>query len=289
MSCSATKKRKLPRPGIYDPNYSSDPQYGNVSTLPDGQKRVHTYFRDKPQKDDYYRVSIFIPDCSIPNISTTKIEEVTEIEVPIIKNFGVELIEGNNIENKINAHLAVGLFEKDVLSLGPFPSFGSLPPATLDKHEHEAVFIMNEPIAYAVFEHDEKHCFSNIPERGYTCLQNYLNLFISVHDVKPTEHVSLHVFVDYVWCKMKYQDALIWKADFEKNIQKELKYRLISSTDKTLIVSRGEIRVDESTDPSKFPEIVKTDKIYKVAERSLAGAISSKEVLWGETIKKYMK
>ena len=293
MSCSTatTKKRKVSKPGIYDPNYSSDPQFGNVSTLPDGQKRIHNYFRDEVDKDDYYRISIFIPDCEVPAIHSRQIDEVTEFDVPIIKNFHVELIEGNNIDKKSTAHVAVGIFEKDRLSLGPFPSFGDFPEATLSTHEHEAVFIMNDPIAYAVFESGNQHCFSNIPERGYTCLQNYVCLYISVHDMKtdPKIPLSLHIMTDYTWCKMKYKDALIWKADFEKNIQKRLKYRLISSGNKTFICSRGEVRIDESADPSKFPQIQNNAKSFRVAERSLAGAMASKQVLWGETIKKYMK
>lgn len=290
---SKKAKRTLAEPGIYDPNYSQDPQYGNVSTLPDGVKRVHTFFRDKPDADDYYRLQIIFPECPAPRIDSSKLSEVEEMDVPIIKNVQVVFSEESNLDKSVKANILVGIFEKDQLSLGPFPPIiEGAQDQTLDLHNHEAVFLLNDPIVYYFFDGDRVICSNNIPnpKRGWICLQNYVNLFVSVHGVQTDKYLSFNVYLDYTWCKMKYKDALIWKADFEKNIQFNKKYRLYHSADRTLIISRGNTGgMHEGSDPSKFPPFVNNKDVYKIPERSLAGAISPREVLWGETLKKYLK
>lgn len=292
---SKKAKRTLPSTGILSPNYSSDPQYGNVSTLPDGQKRIHIYFRNIPkEKDFYYRLNILIPECEVPIIDPNNIDHIDEMNVPVIRNFRVELTEKSDIE-KLNkaAHIGVGLFEKDALSLGPFNALAEFGAGQhLDLKNHEAVFILNEPICYYFFEgSDGRHGSNNIPNdsRGWICLQNHINLFVSVHDVDKNKYVSFNAYIDYTWCKMKYRDALIWKADFERNVPYQMKYRLYHQEPETLIQSRGELTFGESNDPSKFPPFVNNQKHFKIPERSLAGALSPKEVLWGKALEKYMK
>lgn len=288
---SKKPKRTLPQTGIYDPNYSQDPQYGNVSTLPDGTKRVHTYFRDKVKPDDYYRIQILFPECTPPLIDSSRIGEIDEINVPIIKNFSVEITEESNLWDSFLANVIIGISEKDTLSLGPFPAIKEFAPdQTLPQSNPEAIMILNNPIAYFTYAHSEKHAVSNIPnpKRGWICLQNYVNLFIATRDTDQTKFLSFNAYVDYDWCKMKYKDALIWRADFEKNLNYNLKYRLYHSGDQTLILSRGDVAIHESNDPSKFPPFVNNKQVYKIPERSLAAAISPREVLWGETLKKYM-
>ena len=291
---SKKAKRKLPSTGILSPNYSSDPQYGNVSTLPDGQKRIHIYFRTIPKEKDYYfRLLVLIPECEVPRIDPNNIDHVDEMNVPVIRNFTVTLTENSDIEKGSKGLIGVGLFEKDALSLGPFNALAEHGPGqNLDLHNHEGVFIMNEPICYYFFEGASgQHVSNNIPNdtRGWICLQNHVNLFVSVHSVAKDKYISFNAYIDYTWCKMKFKDALIWKADFERNVPYQLKYRLVHQEPETLIQSRGELTYSESQDPSKFPPVVNDQKHYKIPERSLAGALSPKEVLWGKALEKYMK
>lgn len=288
-------KRKLPKVGIFDPNLSQDPQYGNVSTLRDGLKRIHFHTDMEPDSSDgWYRHQIIIPECGVPKISDQEIDEVTKISVPIIKRFEVQFVEGGKLEKSSNAFASIGLFESDVLSIGPFQEFdGSDGELKLDaEKDQEAILIMNKPIAYECIENEDKSVVSNLAERGYIILQNYVNLFVGLRNVKLNEKLAFNVYIDYEVCDTTYQEALIWQADFEKFIDHRLKYRvhIDDVTKNVTIISRGEIETKFETDPSDFPKVVlNTSKIFKVKTRAVErAAVPTKELVWAEAMKKYL-
>lgn len=287
-------KRKLPKVGIFDPNLSQDPQYGNVSTLKDGLKRIHFHADMEPDSNDgWYRHQIIIPECEIPAISEHKIEQVTKISVPIIKNFSVQFVEGGKLEKQSNAFVSLGIFEADTLSIGPFQELdGSEGTAKLDPATHqEAIMIVNKPIAYECHENQDTTYVSNMAQRGYIMLQNYVNLFLGLRNMKLNEKFAFSVYIDYEVCDTTYQEALIWQADFEKFIDHKLKYRVhIDDVVKNVtILSRGEIESKYNDDPSQFPVVVRnTSKIFKVATRAVErAAVPTKELVWAEAMKKY--
>lgn len=288
-------KRKLPRVGIFDPNLSQDPQYGNVSTLKDGLKRIHFHADMEPESQDmWYRHQIVIPECGIPSISDSKIEEVSKITVPIIKNFSVQFVEGGKLEKQTNAFFSLGIFESDTLSLGPFQELdGSEGTSKLDPSKHlEAIMILNKPIAYECHENEDKTFVSNMADRGYIMLQNYVNLFLGLRNMKLNEKIAFNVYIDYEVCDTTYQEALIWKADFEKFIDHKLKYRVhVDDVVKNVsIISRGELESKYNDDPSQFPVVVRnTTKLFKVATRAVErAAVPTKELVWAEAMKKYL-
>lgn len=287
-------KRKLPKVGIFDPNLSQDPQYGNVSTLKDGLKRVHFHTSFEPDANDgWYRHQIIFPECSAPRISESHIEEVTRISVPVIKNFSVSFVEGGKLEKQSNAFLSLGIFEVDALDIGPFQQVDGKPGTEkLDPdNNQESIMILNKPIAYELHENDDTSCVSNLAQRGYIILQNYVNLFVGIRNAKLNEKISFSVYIDYEICNTTYQEALIWQADFENFIDHKLKYRVdIDETTKNVtIISRGQLTSKFETDPSDFPKVVKnTEEIFKVTKRSTErAAIPTKELVWAETMKKY--
>lgn len=286
-------KRKLPKVGIFDPNLSQDPQYGNVSTLPDNLKRVHFHTEFEPtSQDTYYRHQIILPECKVPKISSTEIDKITKITLPIIKNFSVQMIEGGKLEKDSNAAAFVGIFEADKLSLGPFQDLdGSPGTEKLDESTNqEAIFILNKPISYLGFENEDSTCVSNLASRGYVILQNYVNLFIALKNVKLNEQLSLSVYIDYDVCDTTYQEALIWQADFEKFIDHRLKYRVHFDDEKNVtIISRGDLQSLNSADPSTFAPVIKNSStIFKVATRDVEmAAIPTAEAVWAQTMKKY--
>lgn len=288
-----TKKRKLPTVGIFDPNLSQDPQFGNVSTLKDGLKRIHFHTSMEPDSQDgYYRHQIIIPECTIPTISGKEIDEVTRIKVPIIKRFEIQFAEGGKLEKQTNADLLIGLFEADKLSLGPFPDLDGQPGTEKlqPDEDTEAIFIMNKPAAYYQFENEDVNFVSNFSSRGYVFLQNYLNLFVGMQNLKLNERISFNAYIDYEICDTTYQDALVWQADFEKFIDHRLKYRChIDATKNITIISRGGLESKYEDDPSDFPPFVRnTSKLFKVATRSVEeAAIPTKEVVWAQAMKKY--
>lgn len=281
--------------GIFDPNLSEDPQYGNVSTLKDGLKRIHFHTSMKPQAGNgYYRHQIIIPECTIPTISSRNIDEVTQLKVPIIKNFAVQFGEGGKIEKQTNAKLIVGLFESDSLSLGPFLDLeGKAGTHKLEAaDDSESIFIMNRPASYVIFENEDVNVVNNFAQRGFVLLQNYCNLFVGLQNMKLNDRLEFNVYIDYEVCETTYQDALVWQADFEKLIDIRLKYRLdIDAAKNVTIISRGELESKFNADPSTFPPVVhNTTKIFKVATRSLEeAAIPTKEVVWAQAMKKYVK
>lgn len=287
-------KRKLPKVGIFDPNLSQDPQYGNVSTLQDGLKRIHFHTDMEPDSSDgWYRHQIILPECGVPTISDSRIDEVTKITVPIIKRFEVQFVEGGKLEKSSNAFASIGLFEADTLNIGPFQELdGSDGTLKLDtEKDQEAILIMNKPIAYECIENEDKTIVSNLAQRGYIMLQNYVNLFVGVRNVKLNEKLAFNVYIDYEVCDTTYQEALIWQADFEKFIDHRLKYRvhIDEITKNVTIISRGEMETKFETDPSDFPKVVRnTSKLFKVATRSVErAAVPNKELIWAETMKKY--
>lgn len=288
-----SKKRKLPHVGMFDPNLSQDPQYGDVSTLPDGLKRIHFHTSFQPEgQDGWYRHQIVIPECEVPKLSSKNIDEITKIRVPVIKSFRVQFIEGGKLEKETNATLFVGLFESDSLSLGPFQEMdGSTGTKKLSaENNHEAIMIMNKPIAYCAWENDDTTSVSNLAERGYIILQNYVNMFVSLKSAKLNQNLSFNVYFDYVVCDTTYQEALIWQADFEKFITHKLKYRVsIDDFDNVKILSRGDLESKWGDDPSKFDPVVRnTEKLFKVSKRSVENAaVTTREAVWAETMKKY--
>lgn len=287
-------KRKLPKVGIFDPNFSQDPQYGNLSTLKDGLKRIHFHGDMQPTSNDgWYRHQIVIPECGVPTISESKINEVSKITVPMIKSFAVQFVHGGKLEKQSNASLFLGLFENDALSIGPFQEIdGSDGTLKLDAENNlEAIGILNKPIAYQMHENEDCTSVSNLAERGYIILQNYVNLFIGVKNMKLDENITFNVYIDYKVCDTTYQEALIWQADFEKLIDHKLKYRvhIDDITKNVSIISRGELESKYNDDPSKFPDVVRnTSKLFKVSKRSMErAAVPNKELVWAETMKKY--
>lgn len=270
MDASQKRKRKLPNPGIFDPNYSNDPQYGNVSTLKDGLKRIHFFNVSQPGKTrNYERFQIIFPECEVPTIDHRNIDKVTKIKVPVIKNFVVDFVEPNGTRDQIY----IGLFECDVFE-NEFDRWEKDQPDGEDPIENryiEALFILNKPIAYKAHE-SEGGMVSNIPERGYICLQNYANIFVGFRNFKGATAYSFNCYVDYEVCDMRYQDAIVWKADFERMISKDLKYRVNADKDGACVISRGELQKDVSADPSKFPTFKNNSKLFKVTERKLTAA-----------------
>lgn len=287
-------KRKLPKVGIFDPNLSQDPQYGNVSTLPDNHKRVHfhTTFIPKAQ-DTYYRHQIIIPECEIPKIHSKEIDKVSKINLPVIKNVSVQMIEfGQPAKDDKDSVAWIGLFESDTLSKGPFQEMdGSTGTQILNgSTNQEAIFILNKPISYVGFRNEDSISVSNLAARGYIVLQNYVNLFVALQNVTLNEELSFNCYIDYEVCETTYQEALIWKADFEKFIDHKLKYRVHFDADKNItILSRGELQTLNTADPSTLPPVVKnTSNLFKVATRDVEmAALTTREAVWAETMKKY--
>lgn len=276
ISQSRQRKRKLPNPGIFDPNYSNDPQFGNVATLKDGLKRIHFHHVSKPgAKQAYKRFQIIIPECEVPTIDSTRIDKVTKIKVPVIKDFIVDNVEPNNLNAPYVTALYIGLFEADQLE-ATFPTWKASDPETEEDTINpslfiEPLFILNKPIAYKAFESDLGQV-SNIPERGYVCMQNYVNIFVGFKGLTLQNRYSFNCYIDYEVCEMKYEDALVWKADFEAMISEKLKYRIKSNDLGVTIISRGDLQLDEATDPSKFPTPAGTFKRFRVPDRDLASA-----------------
>lgn len=289
-----SNKRKLPEVGIFDPNFSQDPQYGNVSTLRTGLKRIHLHYEGNPTGENLYvRNLIVIPECNIPKIDSRNIDSVGEITVPIIKNFEAVIVENSTLEkDNTEALILVGAFESDNLSRGPFPCLSREgEPEKIEINNMQSIFIMNKPIAYTAFEMDKVVPVSNMSERGYVILQNYVNIFYAWKQLKKTNPVSIDVYLDYTTCTIPYKDALVWKADFEKMIQGKLKYRVDvdSIKESSILLSRGELQRDEEDDPEDFKPVVNSTKLYKVAERELEkAALSNEEFAWTEAMKKYM-
>lgn len=276
LSKSRSRKRKLPNPGIFDPNYSNDPQYGNVATLKDGVKRIHFHHISKPEaKQRYSRFQIIIPECEVPTIDSSKIDKVTKIKVPVIKDFVVDNVEPNNLTAPYVTALYIGLFEADQLET-KFPTWNAADPETEEDTINaglfiEPLFILNKPIAYKAFESDLGQV-SNIPERGYICLQNYVNIFVGFRGVLLNKQFSFNCYIDYEVCEMRYEDALVWKANFESMISEKLKYRVDATDMGVTLISRGELQLDKAEDPSKFPTPAGTFKRFRVADRDLASA-----------------
>lgn len=270
MGEPTAKKRKLPVTGIFDPNYSNDPQYGNVSTLKDGLKRVHFHCVSIPGvTKNYERFQIIFPECEVPSIDTSKIDRVTKIKVPLIKDFVVDFVEPNGNKDQ----LYIGLFETDKFS-DEFPRWERDQPEGEDEIKTrfiEALFILNSPIAYKAVPSD-MGMVSNIPQRGYICLQNYANIFIGFRNFKASTAYSFNCYIDYEVCDIRYEDAVVWKADFERMISAQLKYRINADGNGVSIISRGELEKEVSTDPTKFKPIVNSSKTFKVTERSLTAA-----------------
>lgn len=285
-------KRKLPKVGIFDPNLSQDPQFGNVHDLPDSWKRIHFHFSGDIEqfvdKKQYERFQIVFPECNVPKISTKHIDSVERISVPVIKNFSVQFTEGSGL------HKLVGLFEADSLNTGPFQQInGQSGTRTIpfDRYQ-EALFVLNKPISYYIYDGESKsfNKISNLAQRGYVCLQNYLNLFFVVADIidRSAGQVAFNAYIDYEVCDTTYKEALIWQADFEKFITHKLKYGVDISDNSLVVLGRGTMQRSSSDDPSKFAPYVKTSELFKVQTRDVeTAAIGTKEAVWAETMKKY--
>lgn len=273
-----TRKRKLPTVGIYDPNYSEDPQFGNVSTLKDGWKRVHLHVDGPPKGDtNYMRFQCIVPECTIPTLSTGEMQTIEEIEVVVIKNFACDA--QLNVASKEN--LIIGICDVDKFDKTPCPNLDpEKEPVSIPIAHVEALFITNRPVCY-IYHGPYKNWtqVSNFSERGYVLLQNYFNVFVMHTQADPAVDLSFNVYVDYTICRMKYKDAIAWRADFENLINPYLKYR-VGEHDKAIAVhSRGDLEVESADDPSTFDDIVKSSKVFKVTERKPVEALSTEAAL----------
>lgn len=268
------KRRKLPNVGIFDPNQSGDPQYGKVSSLRSDLKRVHVHYENANQKfDNYQRLRIQFPECTKPTMTLDELKIIKKVRVPVIQNveFDLNSFHPQNLKSAGDSVLCVGLFEASQLSRDLPPRY----PATshenkkLDAEDNiEGIFILNKPIIYWITAKDHTYSgdvgsavpVSNIPEGGYVCLQNYLNLYIAYKNMDKNLFLSLNVYVDYKTCDVDYESAKVWKADFEEMICSDLKYKGICDGKNVLITSRGSFWIAESTDPEKFPEETQEQK-----------------------------
>lgn len=70
--------------------------------------------------------------------------------------------------------------------------------------------IMNKLIVYEIYENEDIIFVSNLVERGYIILQNYVNLMIGLRNVKLNESFSYNVYIDYEVCNIIYQEVFIW-------------------------------------------------------------------------------
>lgn len=292
-------KRKLPNVGIFDPNLSQDPQYGNVSTLADGLKRIHFHITAKPTKaNDYYRFSVLIPECSIPTISSKHIDRVDKITLPVVKKFDVQMMETAAFDPKVQGNIYIGLFECDKFDLGPYPKLDGEPGTDKIPFSDiiEPVFILNKPAAYFHFKNAQLNTqVSNLADRGYIFLQNYINIFVGMKNAiigsETPKQFSFNLYIDYKTCDTTYKEALIWKSDFESLIQNRLKYRatIFPTTGEVVLCSRGITYVKDSTDPSKFPDLLNDQKVFKVPERPKEeAALDPKQLIWSNALKKYL-
>lgn len=289
----AAKKRKNPSVGIFDPNYSQDPQFGNVSTLKPGLKRVHLMFEGDLPTGMWLRWMIRFPECDVPRIDSRNIDKVDEIVIPIIKDFTFVLSQSSKANDPGNKGAIMGgIFENSKLSR-TFPQFNNYDlPNEKDVRLFlgETIFALNSPIAYSIVNRGKLTQVSNMSERGYVLLQNYV--FVHVHaesmgSASDTECFS--AYVDYELCTMKYKDALVWKADFEKFISPNLKYRVFNDASSTTAISRGDCEYRGVGDPAGFPDPVNSSLLYRVATRDVEKAgLSDEEFAWTQAVKKYI-
>lgn len=289
----AAKKRKTPSVGIFDPNYSQDPQFGNVSTLKPGLKRVHLMFEGDLPTGMWLRWMIRFPECDVPRIDSRNIDKVDEIVIPIIKDFTFVLSQSSKANDPGNKGMIIGgIFENSKLSR-TFPQFNNYDlPNEKDTRLFlgETIFALNSPIAYSVVNRGKLTQVSNMSERGYVLLQNYV--FVHVHaesmgSASDTECFS--AYIDYELCTMKYKDALVWKADFEKFISPNLKYRVFNDASSTTAISRGDCEYRGVGDPAGFPDPVNSSLLYRVATRDVEKAgLSDEEFAWTQAVKKYI-
>lgn len=271
----APRKRKLPTVGIYDPNYSDDPQFGNVSTLKEGWKRIHVHYSGLPQNaKNYTRLQCIIPECVVPTIDHSHIETIKEIEVPVIKNFEFTV---ECLNESQNGFIVAGLCDvdkftrKNMLNLDRLNQEGS----TIDVTHLEALFIANRPIVYKTYSPFKTvTTVSNLSQRGYIVLQNYINLFVFWEGLDTTKALCFNAYIDYSVCRMKYTDAVTWRSDFESMINPLLRYRVGKHNAATVLCSRGELEGESVDDPETFPDIQNSDRVYRVFTREPVSAIT---------------
>lgn len=291
----AAKKRKNPSVGIFDPNYSQDPQYGNVSTLKPGLKRIHLLFEGDIPSGFWIRWMIRFPECDVPRIDSRNIDRVDEIVVPVIKEFDFVLSQTSKACDATNKGVILGgLFETSKLSR-TFPTFenaGAAGEKDVRLNRGETIFALNNPIAYNLVTRGRETKVSNMSERGYVLLQNYVFIFVHCEYMGSANDIEgFNAYIDYELCTMKYKDALVWKADFEKFISPNLKYRVSNSATTSTAISRGDCQYSGSGDPADFPDPVSSTSstLYRVAERDVEKAgLSDEEFAWTQAVKKYI-
>lgn len=289
----AAKKRKNPSVGIFDPNYSQDPQFGNVSTLKPGHKRVHLLYEGEIPTDFWMRFLIRFPECDVPRIDSRNIDKVDEIVIPIVKEFTFVLSQSSKANDAGSKGIIQGgLFENSKLSRN-FPKFknaGAESDAEINLNRGEIIFALNNPIAYSVINRGKLSQVSNMSERGYVLLQNYV--FLHVHSDfmgSASDIECFNAYIDYELCTMKYKDALVWKADFEKYISPSLKYRVFNSSLYSAAISRGDCEIRAVADPGDFPDPVNSSSLYRVATRDVEKAgLSDEEFAWTQAVRKYI-
>lgn len=271
------RKRKLPTVGIYDPNYSNDPQYGNVSTLKTGLKRIHVHYSGKPHNaTNYTRFQCIIPECIVPTIDHSQINPIKDIDVPVIKNFEFTLECTTH-----SGFIVAGLCDVDKFTREDMPNLDRLSQekASIDVAHLEALFIANRPIVYHCITPYASSVVSNMNERGYIVLQNYINFFAFWEGLDTTLDLCFNAYIDYTICRMKYTDALTWRSDFESMINPLLRYRVGKHNNATVLCSRGELEGESVDDPMTFADILNSDRVYKVHTRKPLNTLDSNDAL----------
>lgn len=292
-----SKKRKLPTVGIFDPNYSQDPQYGNVSTLENGLKRIHLHYQGKSISGDttvYVRFLIRFPECQVPRIDYRKVDSVESIQIPVIKNFEMNYSSPNLAQDpKSVSSFWGGLFETDTFT-DKFPTFVNPGVQTPGKDavnfdNVEAFFILNHPVSYHALARGRDTYVSNMSQRGYILLQNFVTLLVAFKGFDEKDYYAFNAYIDYDICDMKYRDALVWKADYEQFISDKLKYRINVVGDSIACISRGTTQFTGVVDPTQFPAVKTDSDLYRVATRDVETAgLSDEEFAWSRAVKKYM-
>ena len=259
-----SKKRKT---GVYSPNLTNDPIFGDTSTLPEGLKRIHfhTDFVNTAY-NQWIRFQLQFPECEVPKMSPQSMEFVDTFDVPKIMNvtFQIGMVHPKTKNTAADCDFLIGCFERDQLSRD-VDKLRSLKTENvkLDKQTQiESIFIVNEPIVYERYSTD--HSFSpwqftlrvsNIPAKGFILLQNYLNLVVAFENIDRDLSMSFNVYVDYHICKTDYESAKIWASDYESLIGDAFKYRGVVDSKSSFLTSRGNVSVDTNADPEKFDEV----------------------------------
>lgn len=246
---SKRKRGKL-NPGVFDPNYSQDPQYGNVSTLEGGDKRIHFHFKGIKKSDQdnkWRRFEITIPDCDIPKQDLRTLDSV---RLPVIKEITFQPMD---YLSEKDSRVLTGVFEQKYLkykNFEPWQLVGDYEttPVNLDTtKDTQEIFLLNKPIAICSQYANKYSIQNNIRDRHWLLLQNTLNIFLEYSNPAKSKDFtfSISVYIDYGFETVCVRDALVWRADFEQYTSNFLKYRVKKNNtlnpmnEDCILISRG--------------------------------------------------